>query len=220
MERKDLKPAEEMLLNLYNDNHERKIKLEKVKEFCVEDGKLCIVCEEYDEEGMFFGYVDYTMDITLNNEDIVNYNRAQYSRAIELAVQAIHNHRVGLDNWLSIKEIYSLKEIYENYTELLDDSIVSVVSKASHGDILVDTDDHTISYYGDSVEFSDMEGSRYQVKLGWLLSSDLTELSEYLSNYKENNKKKQIEECKKAIEKYRKWILESEEELKLLEVED
>lgn len=33
MERKDLKPAEEMLLNLYNDNHEHKIKLEKVKEF-------------------------------------------------------------------------------------------------------------------------------------------------------------------------------------------
>lgn len=84
---------------------------------------------------------------------------------------------------------------------------------------MVDTDDHTISYYGNFIEFSDMEGNRHQVKLDWLLSSDLTELSEYLSNYKENNKKKQIEECKKAIEKYRKWILESEEELKLLEVE-
>ena len=36
MERKDLKPVEEMLLNLYNDNHEHKIKLEKVKEFWVE----------------------------------------------------------------------------------------------------------------------------------------------------------------------------------------
>lgn len=33
MERKDLKPAEELVLNLYNDTHENKIELEKVKHF-------------------------------------------------------------------------------------------------------------------------------------------------------------------------------------------
>lgn len=55
-----------MLLNLYNDNHEHKIKLEKVEEIYVKDDKLCIVCKEYDDEGSLFGYADYTMDITLN----------------------------------------------------------------------------------------------------------------------------------------------------------
>ena len=220
MERKDLKPSEEMLLNLYNDNHEHKIKLEKVKEFWVEDGKLCIVCEDYDEEGMFFGYVDYTMDITLNNEDIVNYNRAQYNRAIELAVQAVHDNNVSLFRWLSIQEIYSLQEIYHSYGDLLDDCVSSIVRKVSRGFVEVDTAYEKIFCIGDYVSFHDLEGTEHKLKFALFLSPELTELKEYFANYKKVNRLQQIDKCKEDIERYKKWILENEETLKKLEEEE
>ncbi len=221
MERKDLKPVEEMLLNLYNDNHEHKIKLEKVKEFWVEDGKLCIVCEDYDEEGMFFGYVDYTMDITLNNEDMVNYNRTQYNRAIELAAQAIYyNTTPFMNRFISGQDIQNLKYIYENYWKLVDRYIEDAVNTASNDSIIIDTGEEKISYFGDYVVFYDIEGHEHKIKFDWFLSPDLTELSDYFANYKKAERREKIYKCKDDIERYKKWILESEEELKKLEEEE
>lgn len=43
MERKDLKPAEELVLNLYNDTHENKIELDRVKRIYFDDGEATIL---------------------------------------------------------------------------------------------------------------------------------------------------------------------------------
>ena len=43
MKRKDLKPAEELVLNLYNNTHENKIELEKVKRIYFDDGEATIL---------------------------------------------------------------------------------------------------------------------------------------------------------------------------------
>lgn len=110
MKRADLTPIEEFILNLYNDtNNNNKIELEKIRHFYFENGKVSIECENIDSP---LGYDLIEMKTILPKKDVDKYNKEQYHRAIELAVQAVHNHRVGMDNWLSIKEIYSLKEIY------------------------------------------------------------------------------------------------------------
>ena len=64
MERKDLTPENEALLKLYNDNNKRKIKIEHVEEIYVLDNILTIIWAEYDDDGTFFGYFGYDMDIT------------------------------------------------------------------------------------------------------------------------------------------------------------
>ena len=65
-----------------------------------------------------------------------------------------------------------------------------------------------------------MEGTKHKLKFKWFLSPDLKELKEYFANYKRANRLQQIDKCKDDIEKYKKWILESEETLKRLEEEE
>ena len=146
MERKDLTPANEMLLNLYNDNHEHKIKLKNVKEIYVEDNKLCIVCKDYDDEGLFFGYVDYTTDTTL--KDIVEYSCNQYQRAVESAMQNVSPNR-----WLSLQEICNLQDIYLSYEHLLYEYITFIIRDASKGLVEVDIDYEKNFHLGDYIFF-------------------------------------------------------------------
>lgn len=63
MERKDLTPENEALLKLYNETHEYKIKMEHVEEMSILNNKLKIIWGEYDDDGLFLGYLGYTMDI-------------------------------------------------------------------------------------------------------------------------------------------------------------
>lgn len=52
MKRKDLKPAEELVLNLYNNTHENKIELEKVKDFYFDDGEATITMYSDDPDAV------------------------------------------------------------------------------------------------------------------------------------------------------------------------
>lgn len=207
MEKKDLTPAQEMLLNLYNDNHEHKIKLKDVKEIYVEDNKLCIVCSDYDDEGLFFGYIYYTMDTTL--KDIVEYSSNQYHRAIELAMQNVPQHR-----WLSLQEICNLQEIYLSYEHLVSECIASIIKDASKGMVEVDIDYAKISYLGDYVSFHDLEGAEYKLRFEWFLEPDLVKLKEYFANYEMAKIYERIYRCQDDIERYKKLIAEREEELR------
>ena len=169
--------------------------------------------------------LDMPEEEILKNKDALKteletYNQEQYHRAIELAVQAVHDNNVSLYRWLSIQEVYSLQEIYHSYGDLLDECISSVVCKASNGLVIVDTDYEKIFCMGEYVSFKDIEGTEHKLKFKWFLSPDLKELKEYFANYKRVNRLQQIDKCKDDIEKYKKWILESEETLKKLEEEE
>lgn len=207
MERKDLTPAQEMLLNLYNDNHEYKIKLKDVKEIYVEDNKLCIVCKDYDEEGLFFGYIDYTMDTTL--KDIVECSCNQYHRAIDLAMQNVSPNR-----WLSLQEICNLQDIYLSYEHLLYEYITSIIRDASNGLVEVDIDYEKIFYQGDYISFHDSEGTEYKLRFEWFLEPDLVKLKEYFANYEMAKAYERIYQCQDDIERYKRLITEREEELR------
>lgn len=219
MKRKDLKPAEELVLNLYNDTHENKIELEKVKRFYFDDGEATILTYS-DNPDAVCGEDRVYVKTTLTKEARKEYNQEQYHRAIELAVQAVHDNNVSLFRWLSIQEIYSLQEIYHSYGDLLDECITSIVCKASNGLVIVDTDYEKIFCIGEYVSFHDLEGTEHKLKFAWFLSPELKELKEYFANYKKVNRLQQIDKCKDDIERYKKWILESEEALKKLEEEE
>lgn len=219
MKRKDLKPAEELVLNLYNNTHENKIELEKVKDFYFDDGEATITMYSDDPDAVC-GEDRAYVKTTFTQEIVKEYNREQYHRAIELAVQAVHDNNVSLLRWLSIQEIYSLQEIYHSYGDLLDDCVRSIVCEVSRGFIEVDTAYEKIFCIGDYVSFYDMEGTKHKLKFKWFLSPDLKELKEYFANYKRVNRLQQIDKCKEDIERYRKWILENEETLKKLEEEE
>lgn len=219
MKRKDLKPAEELVLNLYNNTHENKIELEKVKDFYFDDGEATITMYSDDPDAVC-GEDRVYVKTTLTKEARKEYNQEQYHRAIELAVQAVHDNNVSLYRWLSIQEIYSLQEIYHSYGYLLDKCIASIVCKASNGFVIVDTDYEKIFCIGEYVSFHDLEGTEHKLKFAWFLSPELKELKEYFANYKKVNRLQQIDKCKEDIERYKKWILENEETLKKLEEEE
>lgn len=219
MKRKDLKPAEELVLNLYNNTHENKIELEKVKDFYFDDGEATITMYSDDPDAVC-GEDRVYVKTTLTKEARKEYNQEQYHRAIELAVQAVHDNNVSLYRWLSIQEIYSLQEIYHSYGYLLDECIASIVCKASNGFVIVDTDYEKIFCIGEYVSFHDLEGTEHKLKFAWFLSPELKELKEYFANYKKVNRLQQIDKCKEDIERYKKWILENEETLKKLEEEE
>ena len=219
MKRKDLKPAEELVLNLYNNTHENKIELEKVKDFYFDDGEATITMYSDDPDAVC-GEDRVYVKTTLTKEARKEYNQEQYHRAIELAVQAVHDNNVSLYRWLSIQEVYSLQEIYHSYGDLLDDCVQSIVCEVSRGFVEVDTAYEKIFCIGDYVSFHDLEGTKHKLKLEWFLSPDLKELKEYFANYKKVNRLQQIDKCKDDIERYKKWVLETEETLKRLEEEE
>lgn len=219
MERKDLKPAEELVLNLYNSTHEDKIELEKVKRIYFDDGEATILTYS-DNPDAVCGEDRAYVKTTFTQETVKEYNREQYHRAIELAVQAVHDNNVSLLRWLSIQEIYSLQEIYHSYGDLLDEYIASIVCKASNGLVIIDTDYEKIFCIGEYVSFRDLKGTEHKLKFAWFLSPELKELKEYFANYKKVNRLQQIDKCKDDIERYKKWILESEETIKKLEEEE
>lgn len=219
MKRKDLKPAEELVLNLYNNTHENKIELEKVKDFYFDDGEATITMYS-DNPDAVCGEDRVYVKTTLTKEARKEYNQEQYHRAIELAVQAVYDNNVSLLRWLSIQEIYSLQEIYHSYGDLLDDCVRSIVCEVSRGFIEVDTAYEKIFCIGDCVSFHDLEGTEHKLKFKWFLSPDFKELKEYFANYKRVNRLQQIDKCKEDIERYKTWILENEETLKKLEEEE
>lgn len=219
MKRKDLKPAEEFVLNLYNNTHENKIELEKVKSFYFDDGEATILTYSDDPDAVC-GEDRVYIETTFTEETAEEYNQEQYHRAIELAVQAVHNNKVSLYRWLSIHEIYSLQEIYHSYGDLLDDCVQSIVREVSRGFVEVDTAYEKIFCIGDRVSFHDLEGTEHKLKFEWFLSPDLKELKEYFANYKKVNRLQQIDKCKEDIERYKTWILKTEETLKKLEAEE
>ena len=219
MERKDLKPAEELVLNLYNNTHENKIELEKVKGFYFDDGEATILTYN-DSPDAVCGEDRAYVKTTFTQETAKEYNQEQYHHAIELAVQAVHDNNVFLLRWLSIQEIYSLQEIYHSYGDLLDDCVRSIVCEVSRGFVEVDNAYEKIFCIRDYVSFHDLEGTEHRLKFEWFLSPDLKELKEYFADYKKAARLQQIDKCKEDIERYRKWILESEETLKKLEEEE
>lgn len=127
MERKDLTPAIETLFNLYNNTHEYKIKLEKVKRIYFDDGEATILTYS-DNPDAVCGEDRAYVETPFTQEMIKEYNQEQYHRAIELAVQAVHDNNVSLFRWLSIQEVYSLHEIYLSYGYLFDECIACVQS--------------------------------------------------------------------------------------------
>lgn len=219
MERKDLTPENKALLKLYNDTHENKIELEKVKRFYFDDGEATIHTYS-DNPDAVCGEDRVYVKITFTQETVKEYNQEQYHRAIELTVQAVHDNNVSLLRWLSIQEIYSLQEIYHSYGDLLDECITSIVCKASNGLVKVDTDYEKIFCIDEYVSFHDLEGTEHKLKFAWFLSPELKELKEYFANYKKVNRLQQIDKCKEDIERYKKWILENEETFKKLEEEE
>lgn len=219
MERKDLKPAEELVLNLYNNTHEDKIELEKVKRIYFDDGEATILTYS-DNPDAVCGEDRAYIKTTFTQETAKEYNQEQYHRAIELAVQAVHDNNVSFSHWLSIQEIYSLQEIYRSYEYMMNICIKSIVYNTSNGLVQVDTDYEKIFYMGEYVSFHDIEGTEHKLKFAWFLSPELIELKEYFANYKKVNRLQQIDKCKNDIERYKKWILESEETLKKLEEEE
>ncbi len=218
MERKDLTPSEEMLFNVYNNNHKTKIELEKVRNININNKKLII---EYSNENTLLGYSTATMDITLTDDEVAEYDHRKYHRAIELAAHAIRLDQSPFeDRFISAQDMSNLNYIYYNYDKVLENYVTFIVSKISNGLVEVDTSYNNIFYTGDEVSFCDLKGDKHRLKFNWLVSPDFEDLKEYLVNYKKFERREKIYKCQDDIETFKKLIAEREEELKQLENEE
>ena len=217
MERKDLTPSEEMLFNIYNNNHKTKIELEKVRNIDINNKKLII---EYFNENTLLGCSTATMDITLTDDEVAEYDHRKYHRAIELAAHAVHLDQSPFeDRFISAQDMSNLNYIYHNYDKVLENYVTFIVSKISNGLVEVDTSYNNIFYTGDEVSFCDLKGDKHRLKFNWLVSPDFEDLKEYLVNYKKFERREKIYKCQDDIETFKKLIAEREEELKKLEEE-
>lgn len=218
MERKDLTPSEEMLFNVYNNNHKTKIELEKVRNIDINNKKLII---EYFNENTLLGCSTATMDITLTDDDVVEYDHRKYHRAIELAAHAVHLDQSPFeDRFISAQDMSNLNYIYYNYNKVLENYVTFIVSKISNGLVEVDTSYNNIFYAGDEVSFCDLKGDKHRLKFEWLVSPDFEHLKKYFTTYKKTKRREKIYKCQDDIETFKKLIAEREEELKQLENEE
>ena len=218
MKRKDLTPSKEMLFNVYNNNHKTKIELEKVINIDINNKKLII---EYFNENTLLGHSTATMDITLTDDEVAEYDHRKYHRAIELAAHAVHLDQSPFeDRFISAQDMSNLNYIYYNYDKVLENYVTFIVSKVSNGLVEVDTSYNNIFYAGDEVSFCDLKGDKHRLKFNWLVSPDFEDLKEYLVNYKKTKRREKIYKCQDDIETFKKLIAEREEELKQLENEE
>lgn len=218
MERKDLTPSEEMLFNVYNNNHKTKIELEKVRNIDINNKKLII---EYFNENTLLGYSTATMDITLTDDEVAEYDHRKYHRAIELAAHAVHLDQSPFeDRFISAQDMSNLNYIYYNYDKVLENYVTFTVSEVSNGLVEVDTSYNNIFYAGDEVSFCDLKGDTYRLKFNWLVSPDFEDLKTYFANYKNAERREKICKYKDDIETFKRLIVEREEELKKLEEEE
>lgn len=218
MERKDLTPSEEMLFNVYNNNHKTKIELEKVRNIDINNKKLII---EYFNENTLLGCSTVTMDITLTDDEVAEYDRRKYHRAIELAAHAVRLDQSPFeDRFISAQDMSNLNYIYYNYDKVLENYVTFTVSEVSNGLVEVDTSYNNIFYAGDEVSFCDLKGDTYRLKFNWLVSPDFEDLKTYFANYKNAERREKICKYKDDIETFKRLIVEREEELKKLEEEE
>lgn len=218
MKRKDLTPSEEMLFNVYNNNHKTKIELEKVINIDISNKKLII---EYFNENTLLGHSTATMDITLTDDEVAEYDRRKYHRAIELAAHAVHLDQSPFeDRFISAPDMSNLNYIYYNYDKVLENYVTSIVSEVSNGLVEVDTSYNNIFYAGDEVSFCDLKGDKYRLKFEWFVSPDFEVLKEYFANHKKAERREKIYKCQDDIERFKRLITEREEELKQLENEE
>lgn len=218
MERKDLTPSEEMLFNVYNNNHKTKIELEKVRSIDINNKKLII---EYFNENTLLGYSTATMDITLTDDEVAEYDHRKYHRAIELAAHAVCLDQSPFeDRFISVQDMSNLNYIYYNYDKVLENYVTFTVSEVSNGLVEVDTSYNNIFYAGDEVSFCDLKGDKHRLKFEWLVSPDFEYLKKYFTTYKKTKRHKKIYKCQDDIETFKSLIAEREEELKQLENEE
>lgn len=218
MERKDLTPSEEMLFNIYNNNHKTKIELEKVRNIDIKDKKLHI---NYFNEKTLLGYSTATMDITLADDEVAEYDHRKYHRAIELAAHAVHLDQSPFeDRFISAQDMSNLNYIYYNYDKVLENYVTFTVSEVSNGLVEVDTSYNNIFYAGDEVSFCDLKGDEHRLKFEWLVSPDFEYLKKYFTTYKKTKRHEKIYKCQDDIETFKRLIAEREEELKQLENEE
>ena len=191
MERKDLTPSEEMLFNIYNNTHKTKIELEKVRNININNKKLII---EYFNENTLLGCSTATMDITLTDDEVAEYDHRKYHRAIELAAHAVHLDQSPFeDRFISAQDMSNLNYIYYNYDKVLENYVAFIVSKVSNGLVEVDTSYKNIFHIGDEVSFCDLEGDKHRLKFGWLVSPDFEDLKKYFANYEKKKDKREFQ---------------------------
>lgn len=218
MERKDLTPSEEMLFNIYNNNHKTKIELEKVRNIDINNKKLII---EYFNENTLLGCSTATMDITLTDDEVAEYDHRKYHRAIELAAHAVHLDQSPFeDRFISAQDMSNLNYIYHNYDKVLENYVTFIVSEISEGLVEVDTSYNNIFCRGGEVSFYDLNEDKHQLRFEGLLSPDFEDLKEYFANYEKKKRQDGVYQRQDDIKRNKKLIAEREEELKQLENEE
>lgn len=182
---------EEVLFNVYNNNHKTKIELEKVRNIDINNKKLII---EYFNENTPLGCSTVTMDITLTDDEVAEYDHRKYHRAIELAAHAVHLDQSPFeDRFISAQDMSNLNYIYYNYDKVLENYVAFIVSKVSNGLVEVDTSYKNIFHIGDEVSFCDLEGDKHRLKFGWLVSPDFEDLKKYFANYEKKKDKREFQ---------------------------
>lgn len=167
------------------------------------------------------GYSTATMDITLTDDEVAEYDHRKYHRAIELAAHAVHLDRSPFeDRFISAQDMSNLNYIYYIYDKVLENYVTFIVSEVSEGLVEVDTSYNNIFYAGDEVSFCDLKGDKHRLKFEWLVSPDFEYLKKYFTTYKKTKRREKIYKCQDDIETFKKLIAEREEELKQLENEE
>lgn len=217
MKREELTPIEELAFKYVKSTLKENIKLEDIHSIRIEFD-LVKVCFNADikKRDIFIELEDLGIELDKKDE----YEKEVYTSSINHVVRLVRNDLVTRKATPLLSDLLKLKKVQEEWLDYFRYQLIAFYRKIAGFHPYIET----ISIDNNNIYFTDAaSGKEYFVPLE-LLSLPVEEAKEKYADILKNEKQILAEEKKKRlesdIENYKKWLEESEEELRKLEVEE
>lgn len=219
MNKEELTPIEELVVNYANNVLNKNIRLEDIDDIAFDWDSVKFSYKPGEN-----GYIK-TMEIELKDlgvkyDEIEKYEKEVYTSAINHVVRLIRNDLVTRKATPLLSDLLKLKEVQEEWLDYFKYQTTLFYRDITSYYRYIET----ISIDNNNIYFTDIySGKEYFVPLE-LLSLPVEEAKEKYAEILKNEKQILAEEKKQRLESdianYKKWLEESEEELEKLKAEE
>lgn len=219
MNKEELTPIEELVVNYANNVLNKNIRLEDIDDIAF-DWDSAKFSYKPGENGYIKTMEIELKDLGVKYDEIEKYEKEVYTSAINHVVRLVRNDLVTRKATPLLSDLLKLKKVQEEWLDYFRYQLIAFYRKIASFHPYIET----ISIDNNNLYFTDAaSGKEYFVPLE-LLSLPVEEAKEKYAEILKNEKQILAEEKKKRlesdIENYKKWLEESEEELRKLKTEE
>lgn len=219
MEKEELTPIEELIVNRANNVLNKNVELEDIDDIAF-DWDSAKFSYKPGENGYIKTMEIELKDLGIKYDEIEKYEKEVYTSAINHVVRLVRNDLVARKATPLLSDLLKLKKVQEEWLDYFRYQLIAFYQKIAGFHPYIET----ISIDNNNIYFTDAaSGKEYFVPLE-LLSLPVEEAKEKYADILKNEKQILTEEKKQRlesdIENYKKWLKESEEELEKLKAEE